>query len=1562
MKKIFLSALLFLCGIAGYSQAVVLVRGDTIKIYKQGAVSNLVVEGKIINRYMPASDTPSYVVGVTPSGQFQKINKGTLGGGAGNPNSNVGTGYRWAIPHTNNIKTFFVGYGLGIDSAAHANALTLTVDTTAMSTRAYVDTKSFTGNPAGNNTELQFNNSGVFGASSNLVYNGTQFKIGVNNTVFDVATGYISRYANVPPGSGNLLIGDGADSKMKFGAITSPNGSIGIGYNSPNIQIQLDTSLHHTVGYYDMRYGVGGEGANNYTTSSSFTNNTLTMQRNGLGDLTASFDTTRWHTKLYYDGIYGNGGANNYSTATSFTDNVLTTQRNGLGDLTASFDTTKWHTLGYYDGRYGNGSGTNNGNSGSGHRLLYNGTQDLRTLYGGYAMSWDTTTNATGLTVKIDTTQMATRAYAQGYGGAGGAPTRGDSTINVVGTDVSFRDYVNVKTYGAKGNGSDNDKSAIETALAYGDDIFFPPGTYKITGKLDFLGKNIHFARGAKIKGATTDTVLNMRISADRYQQIFDTTISVTRAFNENGALLSVVWFGAASDCAFTEEVGTTDNYPAFRRALLACYDNLTAGMGYYYTRGVDVPSSKGGSGYYISRTLYLGGTGTLKGDGIYSSTLIWPRGVEGIVVTNTSYGNTAQYANPQDQAAYKWEIRELTISGFKGVQGFFPGYYRKGSNGITLYGGSTRLINIHVINWQGHGILIYGANENTFTDVEVAYNAGDGVRAETPDGNANNFYNLKARWSGRFGINDKSFLGNYYYSPNLTTNGGHYLYNRSAVTHGGKWYCCKRDIVFNVTHNGHHYHCILGHTANYVAAEPGIGANWSTYWTDLGAGSESPAYPEWDAYDSYVTTAVEPGVTTGWADYYEDLKIDYEFADNVWDDTTAYFGGGALNLEGVNQMGRLSNVYIEYDQRQGGNYSSSVIDQTNGGSIEHVTQNYLGGFMQFPNISVVRENSEKWRSVIRGEEYRVFGWWNNVDSLIGWRFDTASKRVYLNSSNNDGIIFASKTDPYFSTRGQRTSLPTDYNLFLYGGVWLRKNDEDAFANLRFANSVPTAGKWGAGDLILNYSSDTTLVGWRCTTAGDFSGTPPIFHQIKSAAGTGATTLDELNDVTISDPQANQVLKYSGGQWINADPGGGGNPETLTIQSPLTGGSYNTSSPVTIGLDTAVGKWRSEGYYDTKYAPIGGGGGGSLTEKYIGYGNASNQLTGTADIQREGDGILTIKPSSGSSYLKLNSSILNSTAFLEGIDSSLMVWTNGVRRIWVQGERGVWISRHNPQTMSYTGYDYDLQVGEKAYIPNLVVPTSIQNNGTYLGTNTLVQEGLSADWNETTPGKSEGAIHFKPFSTNNHGAAITFGAQTVLDDATAGIYTRTDQSFGSKMYLATTDNFSVGSKTRIFINNNGHIGIGNVTADSMLHVTGAGHFTGRLRVEIMDSTQTPDNVVYQTPDGTLKKTSRATASYIGVAAAPATSGTVTFTFTNLSAVTITPTGDCTFNSGAGVAGQKIVFIITTSGTTSHTLTWAENFRTTGTLATGTVDSKVFTVSFISPDGTYWYETSRTTAM
>jgi hypothetical protein len=99
----------------------------------------------------------------------------------------------------------------------------------------------------------------------------------------------------------------------------------------------------------------------------------------------------------------------------------------------------------------------------------------------------------------------------------------------------------------------------------------------------------------------------------------------------------------------------------------------------------------------------------------------------------------------------------------------------------------------------------------------------------------------------------------------------------------------------------------------------------------------------------------------------------------------------------------------------------------------------------------------------------------------------------------------------------------------------------------------------------------------------------------------------------------------------------------------------------------------------------------------------------------------------------------------------------------------------------------------------------------------------------------------------------------------------------------------------------------------------------------------------------------------GPATALGNTGTVSLDPTLGDVFTTAPTGDMTINAASALVGAKVSVVVTTPNTTSRTLTFGTNFKTTGTLSTGTASGKVFTVNFIG-DGTNLNETSRTTAM
>lgn len=100
------------------------------------------------------------------------------------------------------------------------------------------------------------------------------------------------------------------------------------------------------------------------------------------------------------------------------------------------------------------------------------------------------------------------------------------------------------------------------------------------------------------------------------------------------------------------------------------------------------------------------------------------------------------------------------------------------------------------------------------------------------------------------------------------------------------------------------------------------------------------------------------------------------------------------------------------------------------------------------------------------------------------------------------------------------------------------------------------------------------------------------------------------------------------------------------------------------------------------------------------------------------------------------------------------------------------------------------------------------------------KSGMTA-WGTTTPGTGAGNYHIGiGSSTSNSGGAITFGARDANNGTTAqaGIYITSDGTYGTRMYLATTDSYATGAKTAISISELGNVGI----TRGALQISGAG--------------------------------------------------------------------------------------------------------------------------------------------
>ena len=104
--------------------------------------------------------------------------------------------------------------------------------------------------------------------------------------------------------------------------------------------------------------------------------------------------------------------------------------------------------------------------------------------------------------------------------------------------------------------------------------------------------------------------------------------------------------------------------------------------------------------------------------------------------------------------------------------------------------------------------------------------------------------------------------------------------------------------------------------------------------------------------------------------------------------------------------------------------------------------------------------------------------------------------------------------------------------------------------------------------------------------------------------------------------------------------------------------------------------------------------------------------------------------------------------------------------------------------------------------------SSITNKMTLEAEGTLYFHGPARIYDETTQGHHRGAIHLDPNSGTAHaGNAITWGASDhnggVSSDA--GIYVRSDGTYGTKMYISTTDSYAQGSQTSIAVMQGGEV-------------------------------------------------------------------------------------------------------------------------------------------------------------
>lgn len=254
----------------------------------------------------------------------------------------------------------------------------------------------------------------------------------------------------------------------------------------------------------------------------------------------------------------------------------------------------------------GGGGGTgglSGGNLGSGFRIYYPPSEGTKTLFNGYALNIDSSSNSNGLTFKIDSFNIATRAFRDKLKDSLGAVKQatllsgtniktingssllgsGDLTVgntntsigsafrvavngtnNVkslkAGTNVSLdssvtgeiainasgdNNWVYLSDYGTPNDGL-QDTTALQTAVATGKNVYITPGIWEYTGK----GNGVVLAKGQIIRGYGLSSIIHF--TAD--------TINVFNMSNDSSFIDQVSFVGKGRGSIPGGEVFTFSN------------------------------------------------------------------------------------------------------------------------------------------------------------------------------------------------------------------------------------------------------------------------------------------------------------------------------------------------------------------------------------------------------------------------------------------------------------------------------------------------------------------------------------------------------------------------------------------------------------------------------------------------------------------------------------------------------------------------------------------------------------------------------------------------------------------------------------------------------------------------------------------------------------------------------------------------------------------------------------------------------------------------------------------
>jgi hypothetical protein len=266
---------------------------------------------------------------------------------------------------------------------------------------------------------------------------------------------------------------------------------------------------------------------------------------------------------------------------------------------------------------------------------------------------------------------------------------------------------VNVRDFGAVGDGVADDRAAVVAAFAANNEVYFPAGTYRIGSNTTIAAEKMVRMNGGAAFSVNSGATLTINATFEgnpntHHFQGAGSTVGLGEVYTE--------WFGAIGN-------KTTDDQPAFQKAVTCVQASLPSGA-----NGVIRLQSKNylmGSTWFVTQTantpIDIIGTGTLIGDTRLYGT---PTSTHQIIAIEGNTDNTQS-------------IVDFTIKGFSIISqnvGQGTGMYFNLVGNIRLNGLQQSLVeNIHISNFK-EGIIIRNTRLVYFKRISVWNEGIDGT------------------------------------------------------------------------------------------------------------------------------------------------------------------------------------------------------------------------------------------------------------------------------------------------------------------------------------------------------------------------------------------------------------------------------------------------------------------------------------------------------------------------------------------------------------------------------------------------------------------------------------------------------------------------------------------------------------------------------------------------------------------------------------------------------------------------------------------------------------------